>query len=326
MSTYGMSEVNCTVYLDLQPNPDISGIGCANCADVSLGFFITAYLSFFCCAAKLFLDHWESLFGSGPTVTRLSLSCRGAVISFGDQQLVTGISILVAGFLQLEWGISAYHWHSVVNQAWLSTITYFMVFTAMKDDIHKSRRRRLATIVRFAGMGILIIMLIVALIPMGFTNSRTVYAHSFPAWCFYHNGEWKENLAWQASGDREQDDQWERIDVTAYNWPYLILTVTILLYNFCTRIFWLQRDQPLQGHVLRRIPVITGSEKVFDRLRRRRRNGPASKVIHVLYRSFHTLLVSSIEVYSSALWEMTWITTGLVWGTIRITVMRKGLL
>ncbi|CAG8951482.1 hypothetical protein HYFRA_00007398 [Hymenoscyphus fraxineus] len=156
------------------------------------------------------------------TIKRWSSSLGSAVISFGDQQLVTGTSLLVAGFSQLPLGIATYHWQSVVNQAWFSTVTHLITLTAMKDDFDMSRRRNPLTIIRFVSMGLLILMLIVALYPMGYITSNTQYTEGFPAWCYFHKDlQWRYNAAWQTSyQSATETDQWETTERSPYNRGY----------------------------------------------------------------------------------------------------------
>lgn len=81
-----------------------------------------------------------------------------------DFQLVTGLSILISGFTQLDTGISAYHWQRLVQLAWFSSVTHLCCLTALRNYF---RRNALGYFWRLPGMIILIIMLIVALIPTG---------------------------------------------------------------------------------------------------------------------------------------------------------------
>lgn len=324
MSTLFMSARNCTLYPDLQPNPDISGIGVSLSLSlrwisllmplilvkVFYSFLITAYVAFICCVVKLILDHLQdqkqrTSGRPSPKIQRWSLAFRGAVVSFGDQQLLTGISILVAGFSHLRSGIATYHWQSVVNQAWLSTVTHLITLTAMKDELHKSRRKNTLTIVRLACMGILISMLIVALFPMGYINSPTYYADSLPAWCYYHKDlEWRKNLAWESTDREKKEDEWSAIDKLGYNWLYYVLSIAILIYTFLTRVLWLQTNHL---GLFRRFKdaVRTGSERRLSQLRDNRKDQLFAYLMYMIGTSLHASLVSSVDLYSSTLWEVS---------------------
>lgn len=86
------------------------------------------------------------------------------MLTMSDFQLVTGLSILISGFTQLDTGISAYHWQRLVQLAWFSSITHLCCLTALRNYF---KRNTLGYFWRLPGMVILVIMLIVALIPTG---------------------------------------------------------------------------------------------------------------------------------------------------------------
>src|SRR5450756_2077760 len=53
-----------------------------------------------------------------------------AILMFSDQQLVTGIGILVSGYTQLHCSLSIYHWQIIVYLAWFSSLTHMTTLTA----------------------------------------------------------------------------------------------------------------------------------------------------------------------------------------------------
>lgn len=81
-----------------------------------------------------------------------------------DFQLITGLSILISGFTQLDTGISAYHWQRLVQLSWFSSITHLCTLTTLRNYF---RRHTIGYFWRLPGMIILILMLIVALVPTG---------------------------------------------------------------------------------------------------------------------------------------------------------------
>jgi hypothetical protein len=150
-SRYGMSAVNCTSYPPLQANPDISGIGVSSWSfafdgllltqsQMLVSFVATAYLTFFCCIAKAIIDHVRSATKKTPRLDVWSFMLGTAVLSFSDQQVVTGISIIVAGFLQLQWGLDVYHWQTVANLAWFSAFTHITTLTVYEKKIVPTRQ------------------------------------------------------------------------------------------------------------------------------------------------------------------------------------------
>lgn len=81
-------------------------------------FLGTAYLTLICCIAKVVIDHKKSRHDSSPLLCRWSFALENVIVVMSDQQVVTGISIIISGLSQLRSGIPIYHWQSVVNLAW----------------------------------------------------------------------------------------------------------------------------------------------------------------------------------------------------------------
>ena len=88
------------------------------------------------------------------------------VLVFSDQQIVTGIAMLIAGFAQ--WNtIDVYHWQVVVYLAWMSSNTHLTTLTVLRSYLQQ--RHTLKTW-RITGMTIMVILLIVAFVP---TSSKS---------------------------------------------------------------------------------------------------------------------------------------------------------
>ncbi|KFY82344.1 hypothetical protein V500_10610 [Pseudogymnoascus sp. VKM F-4518 (FW-2643)] len=92
------------------------------------------------------------------------ISGIGAILAMSDAQIVTGLSILIGGFSQINFGLSIFHWHMVVRLAWFSSVTHLTTLTFLRRYIHDNRVVR---ILRLVLMLVLMIMLAVALIPTG---------------------------------------------------------------------------------------------------------------------------------------------------------------
>ena len=137
---------------------------------------------------------------------------RQAMLTMSDFQLITGLSILISGFTQLDTGISAYHWQRLVQLAWFSSITHLCTLTALRSYF---RHHIIGYFWRLPGMIILILMLIVALIPTGHytwgasimryamgqegmtvrpqaTDSATCYFNSHVGICPDYTGSWMQ--------------------------------------------------------------------------------------------------------------------------------------
>lgn len=98
------------------------------------------------------------------------------VLSLGDQQLVTGLAVLIAGYSQMS-SMSAYHFNIVASLAWFSSATHLATLAVLKNYF------RAYTAVRnwrVAFMLVLLSMLVVAQIP-GWADKD----NSVPVICYY---------------------------------------------------------------------------------------------------------------------------------------------
>lgn len=159
------------------PDADISGLG------VILAFTVSAYLTFaLVLGSYLFGQVDESLLnsvdtkvfrirpfrpahtrGSRPTRLRVSRALRQAILSLSDQQIVTGIAILGAGFQGLRLGgIDSYHYQTVIYLAWMSSSVHLSAISILAPIL---KERPALRIWRLIGMLALLVLLVIALIP-----------------------------------------------------------------------------------------------------------------------------------------------------------------
>lgn len=98
-----------------------------------------------------------------------------------DLQIVTGLSILVSGFTQLRCSVSAYHWQVLAYLAWFSSLTHLCCLTFLRHYLYNHPGQR---IWRLVSIFIIVVMLVVALIPTGYSNWLDLfypYADPIPA-------------------------------------------------------------------------------------------------------------------------------------------------
>lgn len=79
-----------------------------------------------------------------------------------DFQLIAGLSTIISGFSQLQYGITLHHWVKMTQLAWFACITHLCCLTFLRDHLHQNK---LAQAWRVPAMVIMITMLIIALIP-----------------------------------------------------------------------------------------------------------------------------------------------------------------
>lgn len=89
------------------------------------------------------------------------------VLGLCDAQSVTGIGILLSGYIVLDSGISAYHWQIMVYLAWLANLTHMSGLTLLRKYLraHPNERNW-----RLLCMTILLALLLAAEIPTAFFN------------------------------------------------------------------------------------------------------------------------------------------------------------
>lgn len=160
-----------------QPNPDIAGIG------VTLAFLITAWTS-------LAFIVWAYFSGRIPQsyLNQIDTICFKAhsnrchedwtktmekvVLIFSDQQLVTGLAILLAGFSEAYSNdLDVLHWQILVYLAWTSSAVHLVTLSMLRNRL--SRRPFLRKF-RIVGMIILFALLATALFP----QTRILYLQS----------------------------------------------------------------------------------------------------------------------------------------------------
>lgn len=100
---------------------------------------VTAYLTAVCCISKEIIGHTSDPAGTSMQSRRWSFALSNAIASFSDQQVITGIAILIGGFSQLQWGIGAFHWVNLTNLAWFSAMTHLLTLTTMRQEIRGSK-------------------------------------------------------------------------------------------------------------------------------------------------------------------------------------------
>ena len=265
---------------------------------VLLGFIITSYATFVCCAIKVVIDFKRKSplkENAQKCLKKVSFALEKIVISFGDQQLVTGISLIIAGFTQLNWGVDSYHWDTIANLAWFSAFTHTATLIVLRSEERfnqKTRRWRVLL------MGILNMLLIVVLYPVGYITSVTSVPANLPAWCLYN-----PKLPWYYENG-----------IVGYNWLYMALTFAILLFAFLTRVLLLRYPHHLSETIPYMIRLILPRKltvkarlpsflKVKSLGSRPSRMG-STWIKYKILRSIYAVLVAARVMFTSMLWEV----------------------
>ena len=140
--------------------------------------------------------------GDTKTLDTFFQALAEGVLAFSDTQVIQGIAILVAAFVNIT-ELTVYDWQIVVYLAWMSSNVHLTTLTFLRDYLNE---RPTLCVIRIIGMFILLVLLLVAFVPTssynwvlsvtrGFdrsnypsTGGEAWYALNFalPSRCFWH--------------------------------------------------------------------------------------------------------------------------------------------
>lgn len=105
-----------------------------------------------------------------------------------DLQLLTGLGILLSGYIGLKCYVSAYHWEVISYLAWFSNLTHVACLTVLRRHFYQNQVERNW---RLAFMAILLVGLVTATVPTAYFNWNFRYdegtssVQSSDARCYY---------------------------------------------------------------------------------------------------------------------------------------------
>ena len=107
-----------------------------------------------------------------------------------DAQILTGLAIIISGFLSLKCAtshISAYHWQMISYLAWFACVTQLSGLTVIRFYLQD---RPVQRNVRFALMTLLFTLVLAGLIPTGYFdwNSEIEFSRAAGAKIFENEG------------------------------------------------------------------------------------------------------------------------------------------
>lgn len=220
---------------------------------------------------------------------------RQAVLSYSDQQIITGIAVLASGYRQLLCGLSIYHWQIVVYLAWFSSLTHLSTLTFLRKYFLTNRAARdwRATL-----MLLMLIMLIVALVPTGYDAWRMTGVESGPpAICYF---------GWVKSPVPRH------FIIRSYKSLATLLSAAVLLVGYVTRLIKISRRA---SHLTER----WARTKPGLALRRSIKYGkehasmPGAgwfwRAMHLALESLYVMLKAYYDAYQSLLWEVSTLET-----------------
>ena len=227
--------------------------------------------------------------GSNPAKT-WEPTLRTAVLMFSDQQLVTGIALLTSGYVQLDCGLSAFHWQMIVYLAWFSSLTHLTTLTVLRQYFRDNPGPRLW---RSILMLVMVSMLGFALLPTGDYEWLQYGWAGQPALCYF------KRLVAQSPIDHFETD--------LYQTSSMITSITVLFFGYLTRLIKLSNKATIfvklwvrtrPGRVVKGA-LVHGLERaeqphafVFWRLQ------------HLFAEMTYVLLRAFFDIFESIIWEV----------------------
>ena len=296
--------------------------------EVITGFMATAYITLAMVIVHYLFDHgetrnpvdrviidgaaglWKSIISDRAKPTEhWSIAIEAAVVMFSDQQLVTGIGILVSGYTQISCSLSTYHWQIVVYLAWFSSLTHLTTLTALREFF---RKQPTLAYWRVFFMGCTITLLGTALGPTGYvaqlqssdaTGSSSTLA--VPALCLFSTAGYT-----QASSSPSVAQYDSGYSLAPINSLFILLSLLFLLVSYVSRVvklfdstssiakFWL-RTRPGNSQKTSILRLLKRSEQskgnIFPKL---------LVLLAAIDMTFYVVLKVIYEIGESMMWEV----------------------
>lgn len=219
------------------------------------------------------------------------------ILLFSDQQLITGLAIMVAGYSEaLNHDLSSYHWQIVVHLTWISSSVHLMTLSVLRNWLNENlilRNLRLFTM--FGVLGLL-----------AFAMSPTLNIHflgisAIPVRCFWDDAE--------HSGSMNYDTIVSYIMLfTGYIWK--VAQILDGRHNF------------LKKHILLR--PITALEQAAKRYSTMMPEMLTKNWILLKLTIYcYVLLMATLDVVESFMTTLIFLCTIMIWGTAKIYLLRS---
>ncbi len=228
-----------------------------------------------------------------------------AILHLSDSHIITGLAILIAGFIQ-ACQISIYHFHFVVYLAWLASSTHLTTLTILRNYL---RRHRSILKWRVIAMVIMFIMLITAL---SLTSSRV-----------WPSGDWYELYY-----DSPVSCAWKQEYMT-YR-PDAAFSVFLVTAGYLARLskLFISTSEFFRSWLRDRPSSWLKHKYDFTQRRRRASNNATARVFWKLLGALSLRVYidarALYDLYESLLSELIWLSFSLLWGVSKILTWRMG--
>lgn len=237
---------------------------------------------------------WRKI-GRRPS-KKWGLALRRGILMFSDQQVVTGIAILSAGYSQLHSGLSSYHWEIIIYLAWFSSVTHLTTLTVLCQYF---RDNPLIRNWRAAFMLATVILLGVALLPTA--NPDWEYNPGVPAQCFFS----ALNPGWS---DDYPKHPWQRTSTVTLSSASVYMSLVVLFVSFVTRMIQISEKSSVFAREWMRSKPSGLLKRWLGELNRRATVSGAYflwKLVHEILLAAYVILKASSDLHGSMLWEVS---------------------
>lgn len=221
-----------------------------------------------------------------------------AILIASDTHIVTGIAIMIAGFIQSH-DLTVYHFHIVVFLAWQASSTHLTTLTILRKLL---RGRHALLQWRLLAMFALFVMLFIAVVLTGSSAWRDYsldYSPQFPLAIYL---------------DSHVVCGWDPMYMK--NWePDNVLTLLILITGYTTR---LSRLFAPTSKFFRKWCRSRPSRWLKSQYHKTERSRFAHVILYI-----YVYLRSLFDLVESLLSELIWLLLSLLWGTSRIFAWRQ---
>ncbi|KAK1975464.1 hypothetical protein LZ30DRAFT_737462 [Colletotrichum cereale] len=354
---------SCEVHrFKVEPNPDVDGIG------VLIGFFGTAWLVVILVIIRYMLafnpyedplqnakrdgtgrraKDWKPNMIDVKFVSMFSkLRKRFAkhknwdivttkiLRSLCDIQILTGLGILLSGYIGLKCYTLTYHWKLITYLAWSSNLTHTACLSGLRGYMYQHQAERN---LRMGFMAILVAGLVTAIVPTAYFGiGSDLYSESVArpwsnARCFFHETTAKQAWIYEQNITTQIDEQFGKFKETP-EYESHIISIVLLTLSFTTRtikMFRLSSDlakitfreqvgnwagRKINTMVLRyqSFSIGTTKKKLIDTL----------QPLDILIGLYLTVKLF-LDLFVSELSDLYWLVVSSIWVTMRISIARN---
>ncbi|RYP47383.1 hypothetical protein DL768_006551 [Monosporascus sp. mg162] len=252
---------------------------------------------------------------------------RQCVLSLCDVQFLTGISLLIGGFISLSSldNLALADWRMIINLAWFSNITHQCGLIFLREYLYQNPSERKW---RLVFMAMLLIALLAAMVPTAFAvQFDTFYGaqEATPAACFY-NSEVTHALYEEGGINKSPITRTGPFQIS-------MASICILFLTFVTRLIKLFETSSRLVRDRIRAPIGYQFRKLLTRCVKARSNPHglgfrfrARVLLENLLLTGYMFLRICADTYASRLSDVCWVLLSAIFGTKHLAVMRAAII